>query len=225
MLPVLIGINDCEPRDLFPGAVQAQPDSASPPERQRRSSAGRFVADQPNERLQADTTRWRLADGTDVEILNIIDDHSRLAIGSDCRRTFKVGDVVDCFWTAIDRHGSPAGVLTDNGAIFTGQPRGHGMIAFERQLAALDIQLRHSRAYHPQTCGKVERFHQTVKRWLTAHDPATSLPELQALLDEFIDVYNRRRPHRAVGRRTPSQAWHARPRATSATVTTSSTAA
>ena len=183
------------------------------PQPQKRPAASliRFEADQPNERWQADTTHWRLADGTDVEILDVIDDHSRLAVAVVAAPTFTAARVVDVFDDAFTRWGLPATVLTDNGAVFTARPRGHGQVALERHLPALGIRLHHSRAYHPQTCGKVERFHQTLKKWLAAHDAPATITDLQTHLDTFVDIYNTQRPHRAIDRRTPTQAWHARP--------------
>ena len=183
------------------------------PQKRPRSSYVRFEADQPNERWQADLTHWALANGTAVEILNMIDDHSRLLVACDARATTKATDVVASFREAAARHGFPASVLTDNGAVFTAAPRGGGRCAIELELAVLGIGYRHSRPYHPQTCGKVERFHQTEKRWL-ARQPATAeIAELQAQLDWFGDYYNTRRPHRALHRRTPSVAFDARPKA------------
>jgi transposase InsO family protein len=122
---------------------------------------------------------------------------------------------VDRAYRAIAaRHGDPAGVLTDNGAVFTGRYRGHGRVALEVTLHHRGVVFSHSRPYHPQTCGKVERFHQTLKKWL-AHQPrAATLAELQAQLDAFRDYYNAVRPHRALGRHTPSEAYAARPKAT-----------
>jgi len=114
---------------------------------------------------------------------------------------------------AMGRHGRPERMLTDNAAVFTGLYRGRGWVALERELTALGIGLSHCRPYHPQTCGKAERFHQTLKTWLSRHDAATTIAELQAQLDEFTTYYNTARPHRAIGRRTPAAAWHARPRA------------
>jgi hypothetical protein len=76
------------------------------------------------------------------------------------------------------------------------------------------VRFRHSRPYHPQTCGKIERFHQTQKRWLANQPPANTLRALQAQLDTFRDYYNTTRPHRALGRRTPLDAFEARPKAT-----------
>ena len=97
--------------------------------------------------------------------------------------------------------------------MFTAAPRG-GRCALELECARLGIRVVHSRPYHPQTCGKVERFHQTLKRFLAKQDPAGSIGELQAQLDRFRDHYNTVRPHRAIGRRTPAEAFAARPKAT-----------
>jgi transposase InsO family protein len=186
----------------------------TPQPRKRPKGAGtRFQAAMPNERWQADATHWQLADGTPVEILNIIDDHSRLDLASDTRPSMTGPDVLTCFREAFRRHGIPARVLTDNGAIFTGTPRHGGRVALEIELDLLGVGFDHSRPYHPQTCGKVERFHQTQKKWLAAQPPATTLPDLQRQLDRFRRYYNTIRPHRAVGRRSPEQAYTARPKA------------
>lgn len=67
----------------------------------------------PNERWQADITHWQLADGTEVEILNILDDHSRLVVVSHARATTKGGDVVVSFHGGFATCGFPASVLTD----------------------------------------------------------------------------------------------------------------
>jgi transposase InsO family protein len=189
------------------GFVTAQP------HKRPRSSWRRFQAELPNECWQTDITHWPLANGREVEILNIIDDHSRLLSGSTARAVFKAGDVVSDLHAAMARYGRPERMLTDNGAIFTGHYRGQGWVALERELIALGIALAHSRPYHPQTCGKVERFHQTLKKWLAHQDPATTVAQLQTQLDTFADYYNHHRPHRGINRRTPDTAWHARPRA------------
>jgi transposase InsO family protein len=121
------------------------------PHKRPRSSYIRFAAELPNQRWQADLTHWQLADGTGVEILDILDDHSRYAVGSVARTVFKAADVLACFLLAADRHGLPESLLTDNGAVFTAAPR-RGRCALETELAALGIEHAHSRPYHPQTC-------------------------------------------------------------------------
>jgi transposase InsO family protein len=188
------------------GLVVAQP------QKRPKSSWRRFQAELPNECWQADTTHWALADGTDVEILNVLDDHSRLLVASRAFATTKAADVVETFYQAADHYGLPASVLTDNGAIFTAQAR-NGTCAYELELLSLGIDYKHSRPYHPQTCGKVERFHQTLKRWLAHQPPATTVAELQTQLDRFRRYYNTVRPHRALSRRPPAQAFAARTKA------------
>lgn len=184
----------------------------TPQPQKRPKAAIRFAAEMPNERWQADITHWRLADGTEVEILNQLDDHSRLLVNSDVLVVFKAADVVASFHAAGAAHGFPAELLTDNGAVFTAAPRG-GRCALELECDRLGIRDINARPYHPQTCGKVERFHQTLKRHLAKQDPPTGLTELQGQLDAFRGYYNEVRPHRAVGRRPPIEAYAARPKA------------
>jgi transposase InsO family protein len=182
------------------------------PHKRPRSSYVRFAAELPNQRWQMDVTHVCLADGTEVEVLNVIDDHSRLCVASAARPVTKSIDVVTTFHHAATRHGYPASVLSDNGAIFTAEAR-HGVCVMESELLALGIRFTHSRAYHPQTCGKVERFHQTLKRHLATRPPAATIAALQAQLDWFADYYNTIRPHRALARQTPATAFAARTKA------------
>ena len=179
------------------------------PHKRPRSSFVRFEAQLPNETWQADATPWQLADGTSVEILNLLDDCSRVALASNCFLTVKAPDVVRVFYSASNRFGLPASLLTDNGRIFTARSIG-AKVLLESELERLGIVFKHSTPYHPQTCGKVERFHQTVKRFLAKQPPATSLAELQFQLDAFCDYYNQVRPHRALGRQTPLSVFNAR---------------
>jgi transposase InsO family protein len=183
------------------------------PHKRPKSSYIRFQAEQPNERWQLDITHWMLADASSVEILNIIDDHSRLCLDSYTQRTFKGPDVDRRFRKTAATYGNPASLLSDNAAVFTGAPRRYGRVALEVTLAFHGIRFDHSRPYHPQTCGKVERFHQTLKKWLSRQPPATSLRHLQRQLDAFRRYYNQIRPHRALGRQTPTSAYAARPKA------------
>ena len=182
------------------------------PQKRPRSSLTRFEAQLPNELWQADITAFKLASGQEVEILNQLDDHSRLFLGSDAYLRVKAADVVSSFHKAAELHGLPASLLSDNGAVFTGSYRG-GKVLLEYELKRLRIEFKNSRPYHPQTCGKVERLHQTLKRYLAKQTPAQTLSELQGQLDAFRHYYNHIRPHRAIGRRTPLQAYSGRAKA------------
>ena len=182
------------------------------PHKRPRSSFKRFEAQLPNEMWQADATHWLLADGTDVEILNLIDDHSRLVLASAVFLTIKAADVVQTFHWAAQNYGLPATWLSDNGAVFSGESR-RGKVLIESELENLGIRCTHSTPYHPQTCGKVERFHQTLKRFLAKQPAAQSLAHLQIQLDAFRSYYNQQRPHRALRALTPLVAFNARVKA------------
>jgi transposase InsO family protein len=178
------------------------------PHKRPKSSFVRFEAKLPNETWQVDATPWLLADGSPVEILNFLDDHSRLAVASNSFPTVKAHDVVQAFHSASKTFGLPASLLSDKGAVFTGKSR-RGKVLLELELERLGIVFKHSTPYHPQTCGKVERFHQTVKRFLDKQPPARSIAELQFQLDAFRDYYNSKRPHRALRRQTPLAVFNA----------------
>jgi transposase InsO family protein len=179
------------------------------PHKRPRCSFKRFEAQLPNEMWQADSTHWQLADGTDVEILNLIDDHSRLVLASVALPSVKASNVYEIFNAATEMHGLPATFLCDNAAVFSGSPR-RGKVVLEAELERLGIRCIHSTPYHPQTCGKVERFHQTMKRFLAKQAGPVSLTHLQLQLDAFRDYYNQQRPHRALGGRSPLAVFNAR---------------
>lgn len=184
-----------------------------------------FAAEQPNEMWQVDFTHYRLTrhDGTpgaDAEILCFLDDHSRYALSVTCHQPVTGPVVVAVFRQTVADQGIPVSVLSDNGMVFTtrfaGGRAGRDTInGFQAELRRLGVAQKHSKPNHPTTCGKVERFHQTLKKWLTAQirQPQT-LPELQTLCDTFLNYYNNCRPHRSIGRRTPLAAYQARPKAT-----------
>lgn len=182
------------------------------PHKRPRSSWQRFEASQPNECWQSDFTHWRLADGTDVEIINWLDDHSRYLLHCTAHTPVTGDTVAETFLGAADNHGLPAETLTDNGRVYTARS-GRGRNAFEYLIAALGIRQKNGRANHPQTQGKVERFHQTLKKHLAEQPTATTIIDLQHQLDAFADYYNQHRPHREIGRRTPATAYAATPKA------------
>jgi transposase InsO family protein len=182
------------------------------PHKRPRSSWIRFEAALPNERWQSDVTHWRLSCGTQIDILNFLDDHSRLIVASEALSVTRAPDVLRVFTRAADLWGYPASLLTDNGCVYTAWHRGGSNIV-EAELLQRGIAYHHSRPYHPQTCGKVERFHQTLKSFLAKQPPATDLKTLQFQIDTFVAYYNEVRPHRARGRMTPKAAYLARDKA------------
>jgi transposase InsO family protein len=187
------------------------------PKKRPRASYKRFEASLPNECWQSDFTHVRLADATEAEVLAWIDDCSRyvLRLSAHVRVTGRI--VLDEFRAAIAEHGTPASTLTDNGMVYTTRFSGGrgGRNGFEAELHRLGIQQKNSRANHPTTCGKVERFHQTCKRWLAQQPAPDTLDQLQALLDKFATIYNTERPHRALPHRaTPAAVYTTRPKAT-----------
>lgn len=167
-------------------------------------------------------THWHLADGTRVEVLDFLDDHSRYLLHIRAASAYSGPMVVDALQSLIDQHGVPASTLTDNGLVFTARLAGRkgGRNGFEKLLEAHHIQQKNGHPGHPQTQGKIERFHQTLKRWLRAHPRPETIADLQQLLDEFERWYNHQRPHRSVARRTPATAYTALPKATAVTPAT-----
>jgi transposase InsO family protein len=179
------------------------------PHKRPKNSYKRFVADLPNECWQADVTHVEVANGVVFEVLNVIDDHSRVCVASRVFVSTRSPDVVRTLHRAAAQWGYPEKFLADNGAIFTAS-KGGGVGDIEAELLSLGIASKHGRPYHPQTQGKVERFHQTVKIYLAKQDPAATKKQLQGQLDRFVTYYNTIRPHRSIGRHTPVEAFVAR---------------
>ena len=186
------------------------------PQKRPRSSYIRFQAEQPNETWQADFTHHRLADSSDTEILTWLDDHSRYALSVTAHRRVTGSIVVDAFTACCDTYGTPASTLTDNGMVFTTRLSGGrgGRNGLETLLDTLSVRQKNSRPNHPTTCGKVERFQQTMKKWLRTQTPAATIAELQHHIDAFVDTYNHHRPHNSLNDTTPHVAYQARPKAT-----------
>lgn len=170
----------------------------------------RFERPSPNELWQIDAIKLELKDGTEAYAINILDDHARYLLGS--RATFQLnGEAAwDCFEHASSDHGCPRELLSDNGRYFSGQIRA-SVAEFERRLWSLGIQTITSSPDHPQTLGKLERMHRTLRAWLALHGPATTLPALQRLLDAFRWHYNEERPHQGIDDLTPAERYRATP--------------
>jgi transposase InsO family protein len=181
------------------------------PGKRPRSSYRSFGFARTNECWQTDATECGLADGARATVFHLLDDRSRKALGSLAATAETTAAAWSCLSTAMTRFGVPAMVLSDNGWAFSAKRHG-GETSFERNLRALGVNVVTSSPYHPQTCGKTERYHQTFKRWLEAHDPPGSIAELQTLADTFDALYNTERPHSRLDGATPDEAWAKAPR-------------
>lgn len=179
------------------------------PQKRPKSATKRFCFARPNECWQSDWTQWELADGTAVAIAGTLDDHSRYLLGLQACPGAGTAELVWAVMLAgIGECGIPSMSLTDNGIVYTGRLRGFES-AFEINLRALGVRTINSRPYHPQTCGKIERFWQTLKKWLRAQPAPATVAELNDMLESFRNFYNHRRPHRALRGATPAEAFRA----------------
>jgi transposase InsO family protein len=188
------------------------------PSKRPKSSYLRFEAAQPNETWQSDFTHYQLTDGTDNEILTWLDDCSRYALSVTAHSRVNGPIVLATFRATVATYGIPASTLTDNGMVFTTRFSGGkgGRNHLEHALRELNITQKNGQPNHPQTQGKVERFQQTLKKWLRAQpEQPTNVADLQALLDEFTEIYNHQRPHRSLPHRaTPATRYLTLPKAT-----------
>ncbi len=174
------------------------------PQRRPRRSRHRFEAAQPNSMWQMDGFDYTLADGRVVVVLQIIDDCSRFDLALRAAASENAADVWAAVLWASSRHGLPARFLSDNGTAFSGARRGWTS-RLEENLRALGVDPITSSVGHPQTCGKDERAHATVLKWLRKRPPADDLDQLQALLDAYRDRYNHRRRKTHLAGLTPAE--------------------
>jgi transposase InsO family protein len=181
------------------------------PQRRPRAARRRFEADQPNHMWQMDGFDYTLASGQVVCVLQIIDDCSRFDLALRAAVSENAADVwASVLWASV-RYGLPARFLTDNGTAFSGARRGW-IAALDENLRALAVAPCTSSIAHPQTCGKNERAHATVRKWLRKRPPASSLDELQRLLDRYRHHYNHRRRKTHLSGLTPAQRYDLGPK-------------
>lgn len=182
------------------------------PTKRPRSSWRRFTFAFVHECWQLDATQWPLADGTRATVFQLLDDHSRYIVGSVVDTTETAAAAVTVMRSAVTAHQAPLLLLTDNGLAMNPHRRGRSsaLAEFARSVGTRPIT---SRVYHPQTCGKNERVHATLQRWLRAHPVPATLADLSKLVDQFDQHYNHHRPHQALDMRTPAHALTADARA------------
>jgi hypothetical protein len=221
------------PPPRSPPSGASSPLRAWSPRNRRNDPAAPTSASKPTNPTRPgnqDFTHWALADGTDVEILNWLDDHSRLLLSCTAHDHVTGTDVVDTFTQNTNEYGLPASTLTDNGRVYTAK-FGGGRNAFEYLIAALGIAQKNGHPYHPQTQGKIERFHQTLKRWLAAR-PRPRSPNCKAsstnsgsstTSSDPTALSPGRHPNRPTTRPSKPPRLATRSRPTTGSVTTSST--
>lgn len=176
--------------------------AAQPP--RRRKADKRFERAFANDLWQIDATQIALAASEPVWVVDVLDDHARFLLAA-LAVVSPTGEAAwACLSAASAAYGLPRQLLSDNGLIFTGRLFGV-QVAFERKLAEAGVELINSAPAHPQTLGKLERFHRTLKEWLQDEGPPLDLEHLQLLLDRFRSHYNSERPHQGIGNQTPAE--------------------
>ena len=174
------------------GLIVAEPAKAPKPQKS-------FTAERANEVWALDDTESVLADGTTIKILNVIDDHSRLAVACVPMQTCTGAATFDALAQAASVLGWPQRFWSDNAKAFT--------VTLANAVQPLGVIASHTHPYSPNSNGKAERFHQTQAKWLAKQPPAEDLGELAELCDWFRLHYNQIRKHRGIGRRTPANVW------------------
>lgn len=177
----------------------------SPEESQKRQPFTRFEKELCNQMWQTDFKgEFRMEDGKYCFPLDIVDDHSRFAI-KVAPHLSTANVVIPVFTEAFREFGLPDSILSDNGAQFAGFKKGYTQ--FERWLMDLDILPVHGRIKHPQTQGKIERFHRTMKQELLNHTVITDITDAQNKFAIWRDKYNNIRPHEALGMKRPGEVY------------------
>jgi putative transposase len=180
------------------------------PAKRPHSSFRRFVYARPRDCYQIDATNVRLADGRLAAVFEVLDDCTRTLTACLAAPAETADAAITAIRTAFAEYGAPAIVLSDNGTAFTSRLTHPGSTStFTQYLLDHGVRPINSSPYHPQTCGKVERHHQTLKKWLTTQPIPDSHTQLQTQLDIYRGYYNHRRHSALPARSTPEQAWTA----------------
>ena len=169
----------------------------------------RFERPAPNQLWQMDGKgEYRANDGTCYP-LSILDDHSRYAVGLYGLPAFTAEQVYPCLVRTFERYGLPEAMLMDHGTVWWGTMNGYGLTWLSVRLIEQGIGLLYGRVHHPQTQGKVERFHRTLDEAIRHRGKPQQMAQWPGALEEFRQVYNERRPHEALGMQRPRERYRA----------------
>ncbi len=165
----------------------------------------RFERSTPNELWQMDGKgEYRGGDGTCYP-LSILDDHSRYAVGLYGLRAFTAEEIYPCVVRTFERYGVPEAMLMDRGSVWWGTKNGYGLTWLSVRLIEQGIRLHYGRVHHPQTQGKVERFHRTLNEAIRYRGKPQRLADWPGALEEFRRIYNEQRPHEALQMKRPAE--------------------
>jgi transposase InsO family protein len=169
----------------------------------------RFERDHNNELWQTDFKGdFKMVNGERCYPLTILDDHSRFAILIEARPNQK--DIQSSFLRVFRDFGLPESILSDNGVAFAGLKNGYTQ--FERMLLDHDVLPIHGRAYHPQTQGKIERFHRSLKNEVLYLKNLHDLDDAVRAFKTWQQIYNFERPHAALENKCPAEVYSVSPR-------------
>lgn len=174
-----------------------------------RSEGVRFEREAPNQLWQMDIKGpLKSRDGV-CEPLSILDDHSRYAVGLYPLRRANRASIQECLQRTFEAAGMPAAMLMDRGSQWYSANSEHGLTGLAVWLIKQGVRLLHGRVRHPQTQGKVERFHGTIEAAVRHHGAPQTVAGWGAWLEDFRREYNEVRPHESLGMETPATRWRA----------------
>jgi transposase InsO family protein len=181
--------------------------------RKRRDEFRRWEREHPMQLWQMDVMGGVLLDDdTELKIVTGVDDHSRFCIAAGLVRRATSKAVCAVLSAALARYGIPDEILTDNGKCFTGRFGPQPVeVLFDRILRENGIAHRHTAVRSPTTTGKIERFHQSLRKEFLADRIFASLEQAQSELDAWVTDYNTSRPHQALEMATPADRFRLAP--------------
>ena len=181
--------------------------------RKRREEFRRWERERPIQLWQMDVMGGvLLEDGTELKVVTGIDDHSRFCVAAGLVRRATSKAVCQVLAASLGRYGVPDEILTDNGKCFTGRFGPNPVeVLFDRILRENGISHRHTGVRSPTTTGKIERFHQSLRKEFLADRAFPSFEQAQVKLDAWVADYNTNRPHQALEMATPAERFRLAP--------------